>query len=332
MNPQSIEISRIIKPGLFTTVQDLGRRGFYSQGIPDGGAFDSLSFRMGNLLLRNSPQAAGLEILLGGLCLEFLQNTRIAITGGNLRPEMDGNSVYMWQTVAVNRGQRLSFSGRSEGLRAYLLFDGGLDVPYFLGSRSTYVFLNKGGFQGRKLQQGDTLRSFLYPAGMPSKSVPTHLRPAYGSAWHVHIIYGLQFESFTPSSLKLFESTSWTVTPESDRMGIRLKGQTLEFNENVHSNARQIGGGEPSNITTEGNPLGSIQVPGGSQLIIIGPDGPCEGGYAKLGTITTADFPLLGQISPGDQVRFEPVTLEEAYKELYRQRAIGEDYEALESI
>jgi biotin-dependent carboxylase-like uncharacterized protein len=331
LNPQSMEICRIIKPGIFTTVQDLGRRGFYSQGIPDGGAFDFLAFRMGNLLLRNSPQAAGLEILLGGLCLEFLQDTWIAITGGNLRPEMDGNSVNMWQTVAVERGQRVSFPGRSEGLRAYLLFEGGLDVPYFLGSRSTYVFLKKGGFQGRKLQKGDTLRSFLYSAGKPSKSVPKHLRPVYRPPWQLHIIYGLQVESFTESSLRLFESTSWTVTPESDRMGIRLSGQTLKFNEDVQPHSRQIGGSDPSNITTEGNPLGSIQVPGGSQLIIIGPDGPCEGGYVKLGTITSADFSLLGQILPGDQVRFEPVSLAEAYQELYKQRATCEDYEALES-
>jgi len=213
---------------------------------------------------------------------------------------MAGNSVNMWQTVAVNRGQRLSFLGRSEGLRALPYCRGATRCSLFSGESVHLCFLEERWFPGEKTPAGGHPEIFSLSSRNAHRNRSQRICvAAYSSAWHVHIIYGLQFESFTGSSLKLFESTSWTVTSESDRMGIRLKGQTLEFNQNVHPNARQIGGGEPSNITTEGNPLGSIQVPGGAQLIIIGPDGPCEGGYAKLGDHHYRQIsPSCGQISP----------------------------------
>ena len=321
---------QVIQPGILSMIQDRGRKGHYSEGIPNSGAFDSVAFRLGNLLLQNHPQAAGIEILLGGLCLEFLEETWVAITGGDLGAKIDGQPVPMWQTFPVTPGQKLFFSGRIKGLRAYLLFAGGLDVPDFLGSRSTYLFIKKGGFEGRRFEKGDVLETFSHPGEILARRVPTQLQPVYGAPWRLRIIYGLQYKLFTESSLESFESFAWTVTPEADRMGIRLKGFTFEFKNFFDSDLRKLGGRDPSNITTEGNPLGSIQYPGEGQVIIIGPDGPCEGGYVKLGTVISADIFLLGQVMPGDKVKFKSVTLEEAYKELYQQKSMCEDFEALE--
>lgn len=313
---------KVVKPGILSMVQDLGRQGHYSEGIPDGGAFDSVAFKLGNMLMGNPLDAAGIEVLLGGLWLEFVEKTWIAVTGGDLDPKINGNSIPMWQTLPVIPGQKLSFSGRKNGLRAYISFAGGLDVPLFLGSRSTYLFLGKGGFAGRKLEEGDILSTFKFSSKLPLQRIPDSIRPLYGPPWQFRVVFGLQYSLFTEESLMCFESETWSVAPETDRMAIRLQGPALEFKTPFGSQLHGIGGRDPSNIPTEGNPLGAIQCPAGPELIIIGPDGPCEGGYAKLGTIISADFYLLSQIKPGDKIRFKSVTLEEGYRELYRQKAL----------
>ena len=328
-----MKICKVVKPGILSMVQDLGRRGHYSEGMPDGGAFDSVAFKLGNMLLGNPLDAAGIEVLLGGLCLEFVENTWIAVTGGDLGPRINGNSVPMWQSLPVIPGQKLSFSGRKNGLRAYLLFAGGLDVPPFLGSRSTYLFLGKEEVCGCKLEEGDIPSVFDFSKELPLRRIPDRLRPLYGPPWQFRVVYGLQYKLFTEKSLKRFELETWSVAHQTNRMAIRLQGPALEFKQRPGSQFRGIGGRDPSNIPTEGNPLGTIQCPAGPELIIIGPDGPCEGGYAKLGTIISADFYLLSQIRPGDKIRFKPVSLEEAYGELYRQNSIfKEDLELTEDF
>jgi antagonist of KipI len=319
-----MRVCKVIRPGVLSMVQDLGRRGHYSEGIPDGGAFDAVAFKWGNRLLGNPLNAAGLEVLLGGLCLKFLEKTWIAVTGADLEPKIDQSPVPMWRTLAVSSGQELTFSGRRNGLRAYVLFAGGLEVPLFMQSRSTYLFLGRGGFKGRKLENDDILETADVSREVPTREIPAGLRPRYGPPWEFRIVYGLQYELFTEESPKVFESENWLVTPESNRMAIRLKGQALKFRQPSGSQLRGLGGRDPSNIPTEGNPLGSIQCPAGPELIVIGPDGPCEGGYAKIGTIISADFFLLAQIRPGDRVRFRSVSLEEAYRELNRETAIYE--------
>ena len=310
---------RVVKPGILSMVQDLGRQGHYSEGIPDGGAFDSVAFKLGNMLLGNPLDAAGIEVLLGGICLAFAEKTWIAVTGGDLDPKINGNSIPMWQTVPVIPGQELSFSGRKNGLRAYVSFAGGLDVPLFLASRSTYLFLGKGGVEGRKLEEGDILSTFKFSRELPLQRIPDSIRPSYGPPWQFRVVFGLQHKLFTEESLTCFELETWSVSPETNRMAIRLQGPTLKFKTPFGSHPRDIGGRDPSNIPTEGNPLGAIQCPAGPELIIIGPDGPCEGGYAKLGTIISSDFHLLSQIRPGDKIRFKSVSLEEGYRALYRQ-------------
>ena len=314
-----MQICKILKPGALSMVQDLGRQGYYSIGIPSSGAFDRDALMFGNKLLENPPDSAGLEIVLGGLKLEFLAETCIAVTGADLGPTINNRPVPMWQTLSVLPGQILKFTGRKTGLRSYLLFAVGLDVPLFLDSRSTYLFLGEGGFQGRKLGEGDILTAFSVSGDIPFKWVPDGLRPNYGSSWRFRIVYGLQHDFFTEESLKRFESATWTVTSQMDRMGLRLRGPTLDFKSSSGSQPhRFLGGSNPSNITAEGNPLGTIETTG-SELILIGPDGPCDGGYAKLGVVISADFSLLGQVRPGNIITFVPVLLEEAYEALNRQ-------------
>lgn len=316
MSGEKIQICKILKSGALSMVQDLGRKGHYSVGIPPSGAFDRVALKFGNKLLENPPGAAGLEILLGGLKLEFLTETCIAITGADLEPTINNRPVTMWQTLRVLPGQILKFTGRKTGLRSYLLFAGGLNVPLFLDSRSTYLFLEVGGFQGRKLKEGDILTGFSVSRDIPFKRIPDSLRPNYGSSWRFRIVYGLQHDFFTEESLKRFESATWTVTSQMDRMGIRLMGPILDFKSfSGPQPHRSLGGSNPSNISAEGNPLGAIEATG-SELILIGPDGPCDGGYVKIGVVISADFSLLGQVRPGNTIMFVPVLLEEAYEAL----------------
>ncbi len=327
-----MKVCKVLRPGFLSTVQDLGRRGHYSIGIPESKAFDSLSLMLGNLLLGNSLNAAGIEVLWGELCLEFLEKTWIAITGANLGAKINDQDVPMWQTLPVEPGQKLHFSGRRNGLRAYLLLAGGIDVPFFLGSRSTYLFLARGGHQGRKLEKGDVLSTFSPSEEMSPCRIPSSLQPSYSSPWHLRMVYGLQYELITEDSLKHFESENWTVSSESNRIGLRLSGPTLEFKKRFDAGMEEMGGRDPSNIPTEGNPLGSIQCPSGSQLIIIGPDGPCEGGYAKVGTIISADFHLLGQVMPEDKVTFHPVSLQQAYEAIDMQKSLLENPATVEML
>jgi len=326
-----MRVCKVLKSGLQSIVQDLGRHGHYSVGIPGSGAFDRVALKLGNKALGNPLEAAGLEVLWVGLSLEFLAETWIVITGGDLGPTIDQRAVPMWQVLQVYPGQTLTFSKRKTGLRSYLLFAGGLDVPSFLGSRSTYLLLDKGGYNDRKLESGDILDTFDSPRSRPCIRIPAGLRPNYGSPWRLRVVCGLQYHFFTDESLKRFESADWKVTPQIDRMGLRLEGPNLEYKEPSGSQIRRLGGRDPSNIVTEGNPLGAIQCPAGTKLIIIGPDGPCEGGYAKLGAVISADFSLLAQIMPGDIVRFESVSIEEAYNELHRQnKTFDEKFETIE--
>ncbi len=322
MTQRTFDACRVLKPGILTTIQDLGRRGHYSEGIPDGGAWDAIALRLGNRLVGNPGDAAALEVLLGGLCLEFIDDCWIAITGADFGPTIDGERALMWQSLRMRSGQRLTFQSRGTGLRLYVCFEGGLNAEFFLSSRSTYLFLRRGGFHGRNLERGDVLQVFLGSDPVQRRSVPPVLRPSYGSPWRIRMVYGLQYEFFTEESIERFHTADWVVTPQADRMGIRLRGSGLRFKSSSGDPRHALGGNDPSNIPTEGNPLGSIQCPAGDELIVIGPDGPCEGGYAKLGAVIRADFPLLAQMKPGERVRFEPVSMDTAYSELDFQMAM----------
>lgn len=316
-----MKVCKILDPGLLCTIQDLGRKGYYTIGIPNSGAFDQISFKYGNAILKNNANDAGIEVLWGGLRLVFMEDTVIAITGADMHPKVDDAAVPIWRPIPVKKGQILTLKGPPEiGLRAYLSIAGGIDVPEFYGSRSTYLLLGRGGYEGRKLEKGDILSSFEAGNRAGLEDVNQYVIPTFSYPWRVRILLGLQRELFDAQTIQNFGEKKWTVTDKANRVGLRLSGQEVKYHIRDGVIDSGIGGINPSNIPTEGNPMGSIQCPSETELIVIGPDGPCEGGYAKIGTIITADFHLLGQVKPGDDIFFRPIRYSEAYRALHDQK------------
>ncbi len=294
-------VLEVIRPGLLTTVQDLGRYGFQSCGMPVAGAMDRFALRAANILVGNDEGAAGLEITLLGPKLKFLVDSVIAITGGDLGPSMDCRPVPQWETVQVKAGSILSFEGPRLGCRAYLAVGGGIQVPVVMGSRSTYLRGNVGGFKGRSLQAGDILLAGLPlgPLPQPGTAVPASLRPPLAGPWEVRVVLGPQDDHFDPPSLQEFLHSQFTIKPESDRMGYRLDGPPIK---------PRVG-----DIISDGIPLGAIQVPADGYPIIMMVDRQTTGGYPKIATVISADIGKLAQAKPGDGVCFRQVTVEEAH-------------------
>jgi biotin-dependent carboxylase-like uncharacterized protein len=303
---------RVLKPGLATTVQDLGRPGYYHIGIPLSGGMDRHALAVANLLVGNAEGAAVLEAVFMGPELEFTDDAMVAVTGAELPPKLDGASRETWSSFKVKRGQKLSFDFLKKGARAYIAVAGGIDVPVVLGSRSTYALGALGGFQGRKLEAADELPVDAAATsvkegrtvaeglrGLPA-TMPTELRVMPGLYWH-HI---------TEAGGNGFFSDAWKVAPEADRIGYRFKGgKPLEF---VPREPPFGAGSDPSNITDACYPYGSIQVPGGTEPIVLHRDAVSGGGYFMVGTIISADMDLIGQLQPNTQVKFVKVDMDEA--------------------
>lgn len=300
----------VLDGGLLTTVQDWGRYGYQRYGVPVSGAMDLLALRAGNRLVGNGDGAATLEMTLLGPRLRFLAPATIAIAGGDLGAMLDDRPLRTWESVGVGAGMVLSFSGPSDGIRAYLAVAGGIDVPLVLGSRSTYVRSRLGGLQGRALQAGDILetpgQAPLLRAAHPS--VAAERRPAYGHEHVLRVVLGPQDDRFTPSGVRTFLSSAYSVTPQSDRMGYRLTGPKIEHTSGP-------------DIVSDGTPFGAVQVAGDGVPIVLMADRGTAGGYTKIATVISADLPRLSQAAPGDAVRFEAVTLAEAHQALREQEA-----------
>ena len=303
---------KVLKPGLSTTVQDLGRPGYYHIGIPLSGGMDRHALTAANLLVGNAEGAAVLEAVFMGPELEFTDDAMVAVTGAELPPRLDGVSAEPWASFKVKRGQKLSFDFLKKGARAYIAVAGGIDVPMVLGSRSTYALGALGGFEGRKLEAGDEL-----PVGAATTAVkdgrtvgeelrglpmamPTELRVMPGLYWH----------RITDAAGSGFFSDTWKVAPEADRIGYRFKGgKPLEF---VPRKPPFGAGSDPSNITDACYPYGSIQVPGGTEPIVLHRDAVSGGGYFMVGTVISADMDLIGQLQPNTPVRFVKVEMDQA--------------------
>lgn len=302
---------KVIKPGLATSVQDLGREGYYHLGIPPSGALDQYALQAANHLVGNPADAAGLECALVGPELEFQQDALVAVCGAQMPVLLDDREQRPDTAFAVRAGQVLRFSYPAAGARAYLAVAGGIDVPMALGSRSTYALGGLGGFHGRKLAAGD-----LLPVGMPSgrgragASLPMALRQALGGEVLLRVVPGLYFHRLTEAAAKRFFTDAWTVGSEADRIGYRYKGGgALSF----QAREQPFGAGsDPSNIVDSCYPIGSIQVPAGLEPIILHRDAVSGGGYAMIGTVISADLDLIGQMQPNQQARFLAVTLEDA--------------------
>lgn len=299
---------RVSAPGLATSVQDLGRPGYYHLGIPISGGMDQYALRAANLLVGNDEGSAVLEAVFMGPELEFGEDAYVAVTGAELPPRVDGELRESWTAFPIEAGQTLSFDYLRSGARAYIAIAGGIDVPVVLGSRSTYTLGALGGLDGRNLEAGDELRiaagSCIVPEG---RSVPEHLRRAPGRSVELRVIPGLYWHRITEESGRRFFDDTWKVALEADRIGYRFRdGRPLQFVEREQPFGA---GSDPSNIVDSCYPYGSIQVPGGTEPIVLHRDAVSGGGYFMVGTVVSADMDLIGQLQPHTPIRFTCVDM-----------------------
>jgi antagonist of KipI len=290
-------------PGLFTTVQDLGRRGMARFGVTPGGAMDRTALILGNRLLGNLVDAAGLECTLSGPEIRFDTDTVIAVTGADLGPQLDGAAIPRWEPVLARAGSRLTFATpvRGTGARSYLCVAGGLDLPIVLGSRSTDIVGGFGGFEGRQVQAGDRL-----PIGEPVLPLDALLRrrlaadpPRYEQTVESHVVLGPQRDRFTAAGIAAFLGDPYRVTSKADRTGIRLDGACIEHVTDA-------------DLVSEGIAYGAVQVPGDGQPIVLMVSRGTVGGYTKIATVIGADLDALGQARPGQSIAFTQVSVDDA--------------------
>lgn len=296
-------------PGLYTTVQDTGRDGHYEIGMPPSGAMDQFSYRSANLLVGNPEGAAALEATYIGPELEFTDDRLVAVTGAQAPISLNGEPAPGWEAFPVRGGDVLSFSMISAGCRLYVAVSGGVAVPEYLGSRSTYTLTGLGGFQGRKLAADDRIPLGHAADGRAGGVVPERLRPEFGPVTSLRTVVGLCSYRLTESGMSSFLGTEWKVTKDADRVGYRLRGGELDFVEREQPFGA---GSDPANVVDLGYPVGSIQVPGGDEPIVLLNDAVTGGGYATIGTVISTDRDRIAQTKTGDRVSFEPVDLETA--------------------
>jgi biotin-dependent carboxylase-like uncharacterized protein len=303
---------KVIQPGLATTVQDLGRPGYYHIGIPLSGGMDRFALRAANMLVGNREGAAVLEAVFMGPELEFADNATVAVTGAALPPKVDGEARPTWTSFKVKKGQTLSFDFLKGGARAYIAVSGGIDVPVVLGSRSTYALGALGGFKGRPLQAGDELPTGKGRGAKEGRTVKEKLRRMPSSPAELRVMTGLYWHRITEAAGKHFFEDTWKVALEADRIGYRFKGgRALEF---VPRKQPFGAGSDPSNIVDACYPYGSIQIPGGTEPIVLHRDAVSGGGYFMVGTVISADMDLIGQLQPHTPARFVPVTMAQALR------------------
>ena len=301
---------KIIQPGLSTSIQDLGRPGYFYLGIPIGGAMDRFAMRCANMLVGNPEGAAGLEAVFMGPEIEFTRDALVSVTGADLPAKVDGQAREGWTAFEVKEGQTLSFDFLKSGARAYIAISGGIDTPPALGSRSTYPIGALGGVEGRAIAAGD-----LIPLGEaetldPGQSVPENLRYLPSTPAQLRVLPGLYWQRLTEESQQGFFDDDWAVALEADRMGYRFKGgSALEF---VDREQPFGAGADPSNIVDGCYSYGSVQVPGGLEPIVLHRDAVSGGGYFTLGAIISADMDLIGQLQPHTPVKFVKVNMDQA--------------------
>ncbi|MCC4308411.1 urea carboxylase [Alcanivorax marinus] len=308
----------IVDPGTYTTVQDYpGRAGYWDIGVPPSGPMDDYAFRIGNRIVGNHASAAGLEATLVGPSLRFHSDTVIALTGADCDATLDGEPVALWQPVAVKAGQTLVTGKVTSGCRTYIAVRNGIDVPDYLGSKSTFVLGRFGGHGGRTLRKGDVL-SICQPqlAGCPTPA-PEHepaapdaaLIPDYPQQWEIKVLYGPHGapDFFTEEAIEAFFSADWQVHYNSNRLGIRLVGPKPSWTRTDGGEA----GLHPSNIHDCEYAVGSVNFTGDFPVILT-KDGPSLGGFVCPVTIARAELWKVGQLKPGDSIRFVPMAFDEA--------------------
>jgi biotin-dependent carboxylase-like uncharacterized protein len=308
----------VIEPGILTTIQDLGRYGFSQFGVPPSGALDAFSMKISNLLVGNSEQDACLEITLVGLKMRALKEVVISTTGGDLSPTLNGEPLEMWRTHLLVQDDVIAFKKVSAGCRAYLSAGGGFLVSKMMGSSSTYLSGKFGGMEGRPLRRGDVLytsnKSSLDTLGIrfPKDWVPPLEKEVF-----LRVIPGPQDHHFTEKGLQTLTSSSYEVTRQCDRMGVRLEGPGIERRPDVDES-----------IISEGFISGAIQVPGDGKPIIVLTE-LVTGGYTKIATIISADLSRVAQLKPGDRVKFKLISVEDAHHLLEEQEKMLKEFKKI---
>lgn len=295
-----MKILNVQKPGLFTTVQDQGRYGYLRFGVSISGAMDKVSLVAANLLVGNDANGACLETTLTGPELQALKRTQIAITGGDCSPKINDQSASMWRTLAVQKGDIISFGKMQSGCRAYISIRGGIDVPLILGSRSTYVRGKLGGVEGRPLRIGDSIDVFDVPPLRVEYEMPEETLRQFPSDFRVSVLLGPQADMFTEKGVETFLSCQYKVTLEADRMGYRLEGPVIDHKGKA-------------DIVSDGLLPGAIQVPKSGKPILIMQDAQTTGGYPKIAAASTPDISALGQAKPNDTIQFSKITIHQAH-------------------
>jgi biotin-dependent carboxylase-like uncharacterized protein len=316
-------VIEVLDGGMQTTIQDGGRPGYLSRGIPPAGAQDFYSLALANLLVGNeptppplsrmSPGGAGLEMLMKGVKLRFHDDTVFALSGAEMGARLDGQDVPRLSPTLAKAGSELHLGFAKSGARGYLALAGGIDVPLVLGSRATYVRGTQGGHEGRALRKGDRLN--LLPAtgdldALTAIPLPDDLPAAADEPRVIRVVLGPQDFMFTEKGVETFLTAEWKLSPVSDRMGMRLIGPPLELHPRPSYLTRDAGAG-PADIVDDVIPVGGIQVPGGVEPIVMGVENPTAGGYAKIATVISADLGKMGQLKPGEILTFRSVTAPE---------------------
>lgn len=297
---------KVIDGGALTTIQDLGRFGYQSYGVPQSGAMDSFAFSLGNIALGNPENCPGLECTVSGPALEMQDDEILCITGGDMGATVNGDPCPMWRTVHVKKGSVLRFQGLKSGCRTYICFRGGIRCPSVLGSASTFLKASMGGLDGRELRPGDFLFIEGGPAGYKELAVPYALRADIVNSREIRVLMGPQDDLFSARTVGDFLRSQYRVGVQADRMGCRLSGPAVKC-------------GGTLSVFSQGTPLGGIQIDGEGVPIVLLRDRQTVGGYPVIATVISVDVDLFAQLKPGDIVHFTPVSQPEAAA-LYKDR------------
>ena len=311
----STPVFSIERPGMFTTVQDLGRYSYRHYGVPVSGALDKLSMVYANVLVGNKPNEAVLEVIGGGFKAKVLTDTIVAVTGAEAPILLNGSEVRSWTPIRVSKGDVIEIGLAVKGFIIYIGVFGGIDVPLIMDSRSTYTRARFGGLDGRTLKVGDIIHtkkpsrsvneqwSIIQDLVVPKDIMP--YMPSIGDIVEIRVTRGQHEELFTEESYKTFYSSTYIVTPQSDRMGYRLDGPAIKL-------AKELKGGRVISLAT---PIGSIQIPPDGKPIILLPDCQTTGGYAIIATVIPLDVDKVAQCKPGVKLKFKEISISEAEEE-----------------
>lgn len=302
----------LIEPGIRTTIQDMGRTGYYHQGVPPAGAADKFSFIFGNLLLGNPRHAAALEMMVKGAKIEFYKKTTAVITGAPVQVFLNGKQQPMWTVFEVQKGDLLEIDYIKKGLFSYLCVSGGLDVPEVLGSKSTCLASVFPGITGRILLAGDRIplsEPLPGAAQYIGKELIREAIPEFGKTETAHVVLGITCDLIRDEGLVSFLNSHWIIQPQSNRTACRMKGGHIGYADIEPTFGS---GGTPGNIVDIPYPIGAVVVPNEEEVITLLNDGTGGGGFVTIGTIIWSDISKLSQMRPLSKVRFQAITVDQA--------------------